>query len=372
MRKKKVIIILIFTISLALISISLLDKNHKTIDLDRYDYKIIKSSDPPFNITHNDNFSSYANGGGTGSELSPWILQNYYIDASSTNDHGIWINDTTDHFILKNCTIIYTNKTKDGIRFDYVANGRIENCSIKHNGKHGVSILHSENITIFNNDIHNNSANMGDGIYLLQSTNNTIMSNIITQNNHAIYSFDQCSNNTIRDNIIDNNIGYGMILDWNCNYNKIINNSVINNKQRGIYLSGIIFNDVINNTCYNNSFEGIWVANSANNNTIKNNTISNTQFSEGIKIGSSGNIIEKNKIYNNFYNGITASYSSNSIKENIIFNNSGNGIGIFGTSHNLTKNYIYNNKLNGISLQISNQINILNNSVQKNEKNGII
>jgi parallel beta-helix repeat protein len=74
--------------------------------------------------------------------------------------------------------------------------------------------------SIFGNNI---TANSRDGIYLYESSNNTISKNSITANNWGIYFYTSCYNNTIYHNNLINNtnqvdISYDSVNVWDDGY----------------------------------------------------------------------------------------------------------------------------------------------------------
>ena len=124
----------------------------------------------------------------------------------------------------------------------------------------GIKILRSSYNTIVGNIISENN----DGITLDDSSNNIISDNIILNNFHGIiigflYS---CHNNTINGNNISNN-NYGIGIDGSDN--NVTGNNIMSNKEIGIYLwfapnNTIYHNNFINNTNNANNEEGynIW------------------------------------------------------------------------------------------------------------------
>ncbi|MCJ7720053.1 MAG: hypothetical protein MUO36_01130, partial [Candidatus Hadarchaeum sp.] len=64
-----------------------------------------QSSRAPILINGNGDFTSAngVNGGGDGSAGSPWIIENWVIDASGAN--GIDIQNTTAYFVVRNCLV---------------------------------------------------------------------------------------------------------------------------------------------------------------------------------------------------------------------------------------------------------------------------
>ena len=115
------------------------------------------------------------------------------------------------------------------------------------------------------------SDNTACDISLLHSDNNTITDNIVSNNSWGIHL--NGSNNVISNNTVSNNSGGPGI----CVYlgsNDTITGNIVSNNSGGIYFNG--YNHVIsNNTVSNNSGEGICLGSYSNDNTIYNNYFSN-------------------------------------------------------------------------------------------------
>ena len=94
-----------------------------------------------FNAAH---WLTYSNNTGNGSIDNPWIIQDYYI-TTQISENGIYVHDTTDHFIIRNCTILNRLAGYAGIRLQTVVNGRIENCTLNNNA-YGIWIRSSSYI----------------------------------------------------------------------------------------------------------------------------------------------------------------------------------------------------------------------------------
>ena len=191
----------------------------------------------PISIDGNSDFTS-ANGvtGGSGTQVDPYIIEDWDINASG--GAGVKIKNTDVYFIIRNC-VIHDGKSNyhSGIYFSNTQNGKIEKCEI-YNNHDGISLQdsylgYSSNNDISANQIYNNqyrgihlrfssdnniSANWiynnpWLSIYLYYSSNNNITANQIYNNDWGI-QLDSSSNNEIHYNNIYNNFNYGV-----CNYN---------------------------------------------------------------------------------------------------------------------------------------------------------
>jgi parallel beta-helix repeat protein len=297
------------------------------------------SSHAPIYIVGNDNFPT-ANGvvAGSGTIGNPYIIENWEIDASTA--HGIWIRNTTVYFIIRNC-YVSGNYSKDGIHFDNVTNGKIDNY-ISRQDNRAIYLWTSENNFIENNTCENNY----DGIYLYVSGNNFIKNNTCENNYDGIYLYIGSDKNRIENNIVKNST-YGIYL-YASNYN----------------------NSLTNNTCENNIYDGIYLYSNSNKNRIENNTVKNSTY--GIRVWyTDNNRIENNTCENNSSWGIYLYYSSNIRIENNIVNNS---YGIYlndSYNNNLNNNTCENNIYWGIFLHESDNNRIENNTCENTKYWGI-
>jgi len=140
------------------------------------------------------------NGGGSGTENDPYIIENWVISAE--NDNGISIRNTTAYFVIRNCVVENGSSSyNNGIYLDNVKNGRVENCTFKNNG---------------------------EGIFLWDSDNNTISNNICVNNDRGIHLGYYSDNNTLDNNTCENNWRGISIGPWS-NYNILENNTCSNN-----------------------------------------------------------------------------------------------------------------------------------------------
>jgi parallel beta-helix repeat protein len=154
----------------------------------------------------------------------------------------------------------------------------------------GIDLTGRSNATIKNMEIKA----FRRGIYVYDSSNNTISGNNITNNSYGIWL--SGSNNTISGNNITNNNYYGIRL-YDSSNNTISGNNITNNKEGGIELHGSSNNTISGNNI-TNIHTGIYLARSSNYNTFSRNNITNN--SGGIKlIRSLNNIICHNNFVDN-------------------------------------------------------------------------
>ena len=105
----------------------------------------------PVHIRGDAEFTS-ANGvvAGDGSEQSPFVISGWMIFVSET-DHGIWIEWTHAHFVIRECYFYSTSESwMCGIWMSFVSNGVVEDCVMKSNSI-GVIAFSSSSIEVREN-----------------------------------------------------------------------------------------------------------------------------------------------------------------------------------------------------------------------------
>lgn len=137
------------------------------------------------------------------------------------------------------------------------------------------------------------------GIYLNSNSNNTIISNTITNNTYGI-SLSLSTNNNITSNTITNS-GNGIYL-YNSKNNSIMSNAITSSSDVGIFLENSLNNNITSNTITNSSWSGIYLKSSSNN-TMSFNTVANNS-QNGIYFYGSNNNITSNDIYGNKQYGL--------------------------------------------------------------------
>ncbi|NVM29598.1 MAG: right-handed parallel beta-helix repeat-containing protein [Candidatus Helarchaeota archaeon] len=358
--------------------------------LDDSKNKIITKTDAPISINGNAALNAIASAG-IGTSGSPYIIENYVINASGLGVHGILITNTDAYFILRNCTVTNTDSGYLGIRLENVTNGNITNNYISDIAAHGIYLWRSYNNTLTHNIVNNNTGNgiylessdwntltnntaINDyrGLYIKQSSNNTLINNTATNNDeHGIY-LRESSNNTLTNNIVNNSTGHGIYLRESSN-NTLTNNTFNNNTGNGInlYLS-CDNNTLTNNTANDNDANGIYLRESSNN-TLTNNTATDNG-EHGIYLRqSSNNTLTNNTANDNDANGINLYWScdDNTLTNNTAIFNTQDGINLNNSNYNkLTGNTANHNTMHGIYLEYSRN-NTLTNNTAENDTHGI-
>ena len=227
----------------------------------------------------------------------------------------------------------------DGAGYTVQGTGAYESKGIDLSGKENVTIRNMETRAFYY------------GIYLSESSNNSVVGNNITANNWygicPLYS----SNNIISGNNITNN-EYGIYLISSSNGNSMSGNNITDNSY-GIYLQDTSNNNSVKGNNITNNYDGIYLGNSSIN-TISGNNITNNEYGIYLYHSSNNNIISGNNITANNDGGILLSdYSSgNSISGNLFTNN---GLYVLESYGNFVEDNFVNGKplvyLEGVSHQ---------------------
>ncbi|MFW9828940.1 MAG: nitrous oxide reductase family maturation protein NosD, partial [Candidatus Thorarchaeota archaeon] len=254
----------------------------------------VRSLEEPISIESDDDF--IANGFlGSGTEEDPYLIESYCISSDSVN--LIYVTGTTAHFIIRNCKLDGLTQNWEGIYFENVENGVIENNVIE-NTHWGIKIHDSAENEVIGNEVHQNEAgivlwignnnneivdnvvfnNLYEGIGLHYSDNNNVSENHIFDCNSGIILYEYSDHNNITWNEINNNYAEGVGLNDDNNYNLVSNNEIYENGVGVTIQDESDNNEVVNNKILDSEGYGIYIAYAASENLIKwNDIIENNQ-----------------------------------------------------------------------------------------------
>jgi parallel beta-helix repeat protein len=173
----------------------------------------------------------------------------------------------------------------------------------------------------------------GDGVALFGRTGVTVKNLNIQSFGNGIY-IGNSSGNTLTGNTCNSNNGPGIGLD-NSNGNTLTGNTN-NSNGAGISLGNSTGNNLTGNFCESNAWCGIAIHDSSNGNTLNNNTCNSSTDYDGIGLyNSTGNTLTGNICESNKRAGIWLENSSgNTITSNTCSSNDGAGINLWGSSNN--------------------------------------
>jgi parallel beta-helix repeat protein len=164
--------------------------------------------------------------------------------------------------------------------------------------KTAINLTNKRNVTIRNCIIQG----WDNGIYLFNSSYNTLKNNKITKNTYrGVYLRELSNNNIILDNLINETVHYmadhnkGLYI-YSSYHNKLINNTITKNIY-GVYFLFSYNNTLINNTINNNSHSGYYSFSDGGNESLIGNTVNNNQF--GIRLGGPHILIKNRACSNN-------------------------------------------------------------------------
>ena len=208
------------------------------------------------------------------------------------------------------------------------------------NGTSGIYLGGVSHCNISNNKASNNHF----GIYLYNSSNNSLASNIAYANDDTGIILSSSRNNILTKNIIYNNRWNGICL-YNSSNNSLASN-IAYDTNNGIILDESSSNTLTHNTAYNNGDTGIILVYSSSNMLINNTVDNNTH--NGIWLdNSSDNTLTCNIANSNNWGIVLYTSCDNALKDNTM---SGNGYN-FGVSGWLFSHFIQDidtsNEVNG-------------------------
>ena len=343
---------------------------------------------------------------GDGSSGNPIVISGYSITKNATHSTPIHIQDTNLYVRIVQNTI--HDGILNGVTLDNVTNIVIDSNTFTSNADYGIYMVDSSNVNITRNTFYDSKlSNMHlAGVTYVVVSSNLLNSTALSGDTSSAYNSDihiQGSGTsdskyvTIYNNTsIKSNSVRGINIDTNVIHSMVIGNFMMNGTQtvssgRITLTAGNANITVANNTLSNNFGNGVYFDYSTNKdisrNTIHNNSIS-FHSGEGIYIergsyAGDNNIwnITMNNIFNNTKNGIyiyegniTGSY----IVENTVANNTLTGIRLRGYQtvytterYVVNSNRAYNNSEYGIYMEFVDGINVTENIVADNKKDGI-
>ncbi|MFW9922086.1 MAG: right-handed parallel beta-helix repeat-containing protein [Candidatus Thorarchaeota archaeon] len=272
MSRKILVVLIILLISLGSLRLDNSIGSHPKLP-DQNNVRVILTE--PIIIRCNENFTDYGFSG-EGTKEEPYIIENYTLQGyNETDECAIQIENTTKHFIIKNCHIsncYYGLKIKvencsvileDNIITEgyFGITSSVKNCAFKIENcqvakcvtgmEINTTLSNNEKILVQKNWIGNCSfigmKLIGKGI---QATNNTIVNvvgwavllqmtdqylayNNISDNNVGIYG-ENIDNSIITKNNFKNNSHHGIYFDRFCDNNIIFHNNFIENYPEAI------------------------------------------------------------------------------------------------------------------------------------------
>ncbi|NVM27244.1 MAG: VCBS repeat-containing protein [Candidatus Helarchaeota archaeon] len=271
-------------------------------------------ADSPINIQNNTALAALASLG-NGSASNPYILENYVINASGLGLNGIIINNTDAYFILRNCTVTNAAPTLRGIWFENVTHATITNNTILYN-QWGILLWESS----YNTLSHNNASyNLGNGMQVRQNSDyNKIFNNTLNHNAVGLELHTSSNHNMVINNTGNYNVR-GLEARFSCINNTFAYNTANHNSWDGFYFRQCTDHQLIHNIAKNNTLNGYFLELACDNNNISFNLIEDNGV--GVRLSNSdSNTIMKNHLFGNTQLFQESGSTGNLFINNVIMN----------------------------------------------------
>lgn len=326
------------------------------------------------------------------------IVENTVLDMDA---EGIGLHSADNNTVREN--IVYNNGAGIAL-FESATQTRIIDNNVFDNNAEGIGLHAADNNTITGNTIHGNDLGIvffkpSDGNILTKNNihNNKLGieirgqwnymdNNIVHDNKNGIY-LENSINNYLRSNIIFENEIYGIIL-WESQNNNLEDNYLTNN---GIYLGGESFDSHLQASVINNSVNGkpfvywkdvqggtvpsdagqIYLFN-CDSVTITNHDLSNNSI--GIAAAFSSNILIQDNIIHDCRWGIMLDKSTQEslVTNNTMYNNYGDIQLWLSTNNIVSFNYLGDNSNYSVAFDAADCNLISNNTISGTNESGIM
>jgi parallel beta-helix repeat protein len=303
---------------------------------------------------------------GDGSSGNPFVIDSYIIDATG-HACGVYVGNTTLHFVLSSSTIVNANLA--GVELYNVANGDLDTVTVQDN-RDGLRLIGSSDITLTgviatSNDLNGTYVNGGSGIsfndcdltyntwngaYIIGATDVSFSGGSDSNNGRCGINLAGCYGTTTIDGTdVMSNLWNGITVTYTDV--SITGVDAELNGWQGIYLRAASNSDVSGCTASDNSRIGIYVE-SSNNVAIDTNIVHGNHQS-GIEAMTCTNVdISGNTVTSNLLQGIYLSASTGSVSGNDVESNTQNGIflGSCTAGTTVSGNTVANNGYDGMYL----------------------
>ena len=343
------------------------------------------------NVTiKNTNVKGFNNGISLESTSHNLLLQN---NVTNNDSYGFWLYNSSNNTINGNNAItndqygIYlyysSNNTINGNSFFGCGLGvrnSYDNVVVDNlvNGKplvylEGVSDYIIENagqvILINSNRTRVESLNLSNattGVTIIESNNNTINGNNVTNNdNYGFYLYNSSNNTISRNNLTENNL-YGIVL-YSSSNNTISRNNMTASNEAGVSIHWYSNNNTVYGNNIVNTYCGVYIHASSASNTLSGNNITNNELGIHIYHSSYNTLWGNNIVDNNDGVQLEAESSYNTLIGNTIASNRARGVHFWSVNNNtLCENNMVDNQ-QGIYLIWSQNNSVSGNKIMNNE-----
>jgi len=336
------------------------------VDMDDFNLviKAIGSTGPPGWIREDVN----NNGMVSAADLSTMLPYYGFVYCPNYNSIQDGIDSVVEQGTVYVCNGVYYENIFIDKSIDLI--GMDKNYTVIDGKKHDDVInLSSDGIVLKDFTIINSSKQWYKAGVTIHSNYDIVKNNNIADNENGISIYPNYSNNSIENNLVNqNSIG----INLTGSYSTLVYDNNISNNSQGIFIWRAEKNIVNQNQIFASDWVNIHIYGNSQKNTIINNIISNSQ-EFGIRIRySENNTIIDNKILGNVF-GMNLSRSQNNNITSNIFNKSQNydlGL-VLSHGNDISDNIIKSNSWRGIDIAYSTNNNIISNNISKNNESGI-
>jgi len=245
-------------------------------------------------------------------------------------------NNGNSGVTIENCQVINFNR---GIYINQSTQNTLTGNTLIGNAFSGISHYYSTNSQISDNEAYNNDY----GIDIAASDHNRVFDNTANTNDYGIY-LERSKHNNVTDNECSSNVWSGIFLWWNSSFNRFIHNNAAHNRNgiKSSYKSG----------------DETWVRVGNTKNLYQNNTARRNNWFGIVLLNATQAKLMNNLVFSNFHSGIYWYRSKRTVAENntILNTTNGDGLGIWSSINNtVNRNVICLNRDNDIDLRNATQ-----------------
>lgn len=305
----------------------------------------------------------------------------YRVSKIAVTDNTITSTVLKKNFYGIKLSGCYGTQSSEKSNFTVKNNKIISNCSkVSSFTNYGIKLENCDKIACFDNDISDISSkrNLNYGIYLLDSKNNYIKSNIIKKPTSAGIKFYKDKGSFAISNTVTSSKGYG-IYSYSSTLKKLSQNTLKNSKSSAIFINERSSIEEINgNIISKPSGNGIYLSNRSTVKYIKNNSVTAPK-NNGIYLnsGSSATAVSANTVSESENCGIALNDKAKAkrIRNNTVTSPKGYGIYCIGNCEveSVYKNTVASSQKNALkSAKKANIISIKKNNFYNSSVSAII
>ncbi len=236
---------------------------------------------------------------GSGTELDPYAIRDLNINCTAAGSvFGISIQNSNAYFVIENCTLTDSDYVYAGLKLMEVSNARIIENHFYKNAGYGIASNMVSFSSFDSNEAHNNT----DGMHFVGGGRNNITNNICYNNSDFGIFLDGCDMNRIQHNTLHNNSDSGILIQNSAYSNILINNTISQNVNCGVWLDMYVTGNNISLCTISNNNIGISISYDSDTNTIFENQIQDNKEYGALVLNNNGESENNSFYFNHFSN----------------------------------------------------------------------